>query len=85
LEHLRVEAKEIARLYLANLQSDMTQLIDFVNHSSGSTEGRRRSESFAKMKKALDGINVKPDKGRRKDLRRIERAITSMMKCVSTS
>jgi hypothetical protein len=83
---LRGEAKEISRLYVANLQRDMVQLIDFVSDSNGATaNGRRRIESLAKMKKALDGINVKPDKGRRKDLRRIERAITSMLKCASTS
>jgi hypothetical protein len=73
-------------LYVANLQRDMVQLIDFVNEPSNHTgRGRRQSEALTRMKKALDGVNVKPDKGRRKDLRRIERAISSMMKCISTS
>jgi hypothetical protein len=34
------------------------------------------------MKATLDGINVKPEKGRRKDLRRIEQAVRSMRKLV---
>jgi hypothetical protein len=32
------------------------------------------------MKEKLDGINLKPEKGRRKDLRRIEIAVRSMRK-----
>jgi len=32
------------------------------------------------MRKALDAITVKPEKGRRKDLRRIEQAVRSMRK-----
>jgi hypothetical protein len=32
------------------------------------------------MKETLDAINLKPEKGRRKDLRRIEQAIRSMKK-----
>jgi hypothetical protein len=35
------------------------------------------------MKATLDAINLKPEKGRRKDLRRIEQAIRSMRKLVS--
>jgi hypothetical protein len=34
------------------------------------------------MKETLDAINLKPEKGRRKDLRRIEQAIRSMRKLV---
>jgi hypothetical protein len=30
------------------------------------------------MKETLEGINVKPEKGRRKDLRKIEDAVRSM-------
>jgi hypothetical protein len=32
------------------------------------------------MKERLDGINLKPEKGRRKDLRRIEDVVRSMRK-----
>jgi hypothetical protein len=34
------------------------------------------------MKETLDDINLKPEKGRRKDLRRIEQAVRSMRKLV---
>jgi hypothetical protein len=35
---------------------------------------------FLQMKEELDGMNLKPEKGRRKDLRRIENAVRSMRK-----
>jgi hypothetical protein len=34
------------------------------------------------MKTTLDAISVKPEKGRRKDLRRIEQAVRSMKKLI---
>src|SRR3979409_2198578 len=84
LQHLRTETKEISRLYVANLQRDIVQLIDFLNENQGqagkSKNSRAASLEFAKMKETMDEINVKPEKGRRKDLRRIEQAIRSMRK-----
>src|SRR5207244_2061259 len=77
LQHLRTEAKEISRLYVANLQRDIVQLIDFLNEGQNS---RKANPQLSKMKETLDAINVKPEKGRRKDLRRIEQAVRSMRK-----
>ena len=74
LQHLRTEAKEISRLYAANLQRDIVQLIDFLN------ENPAPKADFLQMKEKLDGINLKPEKGRRKDLRRIEDLVRSLHK-----
>ena len=74
LQHLRTEAKEISRLYVANLQRDIVQLIDFLN------EKPAPKAAFLLMKEKLDGINLKPEKGRRKDLRRIEDVVRSLHK-----
>ena len=38
------------------------------------------AKMFARMKKTLEEISVRPEKGRRKDLRKIEQAIRSMKK-----
>jgi hypothetical protein len=76
LQHLRSEAKEICRIHAANLQRDMVQLIDFISRPSG----RAPHAKYARMKKTLDRIHVRPEKGRRKDLRRVEDAVRSMMK-----
>src|SRR5712691_386959 len=81
LQHLRTETKEISRLYVANLQRDIVQLIDFLNEGQNS---RRGNSQLSKMKETLEGINVKPEKGRRKDLRRIEQAVRSMRKIAFT-
>src|SRR6185295_993643 len=84
LQHLRTEAKEISRLYVANLQRDIVQLIDFLNEPQAQAGGSKNSRAtnlvLAKMKETLDEINLKPEKGRRKDLRRIEQAVRSMRK-----
>jgi len=86
LQHLRTETKEISRLYVANLQRDIVQIIEFLNESN-TTGTARKSRSvnptLAQMKTTLDAINVKPEKGRRKDLRRIEQAVRSMKKLIS--
>jgi hypothetical protein len=76
LQHLRTEAKEISRIHAANLQRDMVQLIDLVSDPSN----RHLRSQYARLKKTIDDIQIRPEKGRRKDLRKIERAIRSMMK-----
>src|SRR5215831_3783169 len=76
LQHLRMETKEISRLYVANLQRDIVQIIEFLNElPTPKTNSRRVDPKFVAMKDQLDAINVKPEKGRRKDLRKIENAI----------
>ena len=82
LEHLRSETTEISRIYVANLQRDLVQLMDFINSIEKVQRNHRRQilAKFASMKEMLDNLKVKPEKGRRKDLRRIEQAIRSMMK-----
>src|SRR6266446_9418896 len=84
LQHLRTEAKEISRLYVANLQRDIVQLIEFLNESQNPAPGSKNSRGanvlLSRMKETLDTINLKPEKGRRKDLRKIEQAIRSMRK-----
>ena len=75
--------KEISRLYAANLQRDIVQLIDFLNenHTTAKNPNSRAANSIlSRMKETLDEITLKPEKGRRKDLRRIEQAVRSMRK-----
>jgi hypothetical protein len=69
-------------LYLANLQRDIVQLIDFLNEGQPPKTKNSRADNLllSRMKDTLDGISLKPEKGRRKDLRRIEQAVRSMRK-----
>ena len=85
LQHLRTETKEISRLYVANLQRDIVQIIEFLNENNTTgtaKKSRTVNPILAQMKTTLDAINVKPEKGRRKDLRRIEQAVRTMKKLV---
>ena len=83
LQHLRTEAREISRLYVANLQRDIVQLIEFLNENQEPvSRSRGINPILLQMKETLDAINLKPEKGRRKDLRRIEQAVRSMRKLV---
>jgi hypothetical protein len=82
LQHLRTESKEIGRLYVANLQRDIVQLIDFLNEKQVPKTRTTRNVDpvLLQMKEKLDGINLKPEKGRRKDLRRIEDTVRALRK-----
>jgi len=82
LQHLRTEAREISRLYVANLQRDIVQIIDFLNDKdSVKTKNSRKVDPvFTQMKEKLDHVSLKPEKGRRKDLRKIENVVRSLHK-----
>src|SRR5262245_5411394 len=86
LQHLRTETREISRLYVANLQRDIVQLIEFLNEkqAQATRDSRRIDPIFLQMKEKLDAVNRKPEKGRRKDLRRIENAVRSLRKIAFT-
>jgi hypothetical protein len=80
LYHLQSEAQQLCETYLANLDSDITTLTDFLD---GSSEVHKSKDAKAKTLEAwdriLDRVKLKPAKGRRKDLRKIDRAIKAMM------
>jgi hypothetical protein len=80
LNHLKAEARESCEACLANIDSDVSTLVEFLD---GSLEVRKprdvKAGTMDAWMKTLDRTRVKPHKGRTKDLRRIERAIRSMM------
>ena len=86
LQHLRTETQEICRLYAANLQRDIVELIEFLNDKKAVKTRRAKKVDpvLLLMKEKLDAINLKPEKGRRKDLRRIEDVVRAMRKIAQT-
>jgi hypothetical protein len=58
------------------------QLIEFLNDKQTPEKKASRSVNsvLLRMKETLDGMNLKPEKGRRKDLRKIEDAVRSLRK-----
>ena len=76
LQRLRTVTKEINRAYLANLERRILDLSDQV--SAGAVDGDRKllkPQVLAQMIGILDDLSVKPEKGKRKGLRKIEEAI----------
>jgi hypothetical protein len=74
LRRLRAMFKEIAERYAANTEGEIAAVIEVV-------EGKSLSVARAgKMLEVLRALSVKPRKGRRKDLARIEGAVASLRK-----
>lgn len=81
LEHLKVEAHEVCEAYLANLDGDIKTLIDFLEGTSEVRTPRDlKAETMKTWFAALERVDLKPRKGRRKDLRRVDDTIKALMK-----
>ena len=73
---LRAMFSEIAEHYVANTEGKIASVIDTI-------EARTlRAEKIDGMLKALRDLTVKPQKGRRKDLFRIEKAVETLLKAL---
>jgi len=74
LRRLRAMFTEIAERYVANAEGEIAAVIDAV-------EGRPlHAPRVEKMLEIVRALSVKPRKGRRKDLARIERATAALRK-----
>jgi phage-related protein len=76
LQNLRSAARETSRVYLSKIEHDILELIDSVA-ASPARKGLT-TRSLQKVLEVLENLSLKPEKGRRKDLRRIEEAIEEM-------
>lgn len=71
---LRAMFSEIAEHYVANTEGKIASVIDAI-------EARKLpAKKVDGMLKAVRGLTVKPQKGRRKDLSRIEKAVETLLK-----
>lgn len=78
LHRLRTTTKDITRVYLAKLESAIVNLSETVGTGDGSKKKRWKTATLQKMNDLLDDLNVKPEKGRRKDLKKIELLLKSL-------
>lgn len=80
LDHLRSEVREICDAHVENVDAEITTLTDFLE---GSTEVRspedRKARTLKKWITVLDEMRIKPRKGRRKDLKRVDEAVRKLM------
>jgi len=79
LQHLRSVTREVAGAYLSNLEHQILEVIDHLNAAGNNGKTfKLKTGSVKSMVKSLDKLTLKPEKGRRKDLKRIERTIESI-------
>lgn len=79
LQHLRSVAREAASAYLSNLEHRILEVIDYLNAAGNNGKSYKLKPGTMKtMMKTVDKLKLKPEKGRRKDLKRIERAVLSI-------
>ena len=83
LRRVRNTTKDITRIYLSKVESEIISLIESVESGGGKKKKRWKSGVLEKVNDALDDLNIKPEKGRRKDLKRIELVLSSISTLLS--
>jgi hypothetical protein len=79
LAHLRSEARQTTRAYLVNLERDIVKVTDFVHDCQNGKSKKGAAKRILLIQEVLDNLEVKPEKGRRKDLKRIEKTVAAML------
>jgi hypothetical protein len=79
LAHLRSEARQTTRAYLANLERDIVKVTNFVHDSQNGKSKNGAAKRILQIQEVLDNLKVKSEKGRRKDLKRIEKTVAAML------
>jgi hypothetical protein len=77
LRRLRALFIEISERYVANVEGKSAALIKSVE------EGKLSAAKIAELLEGIRDLAVKPQKGRRKDLARIERTIATLQKTLA--
>ena len=79
LQSLRLLIKEVGGNYLAGLQSDVARAELAVRAArSDPAPSRRQAAELRAMLKWINGLDVKPEKGRRRDLKEIDRVVSRL-------
>ena len=77
LQGLRSAAKSSARAYLANVEHAILEIIDGVNDGVAKKQTIKPSV-LEQIIEILDATSLKPEKGRRKDLKHIDHALEAI-------
>ena len=80
LRGLRQITRETAQAYLLNIDADLGALIKRLGEQTGKSNKARhlKNSSIKELLKTAKRIDLKPEKGRRKDLRKIEKTVVAM-------
>ncbi len=84
LAELRTASRGISEAYLASLETSIDQVASAIRDRQQATgkKGALKGQAFKQMSSLLDQLSVKPDKGRRKDLKRIEQTVAQLLRLV---
>jgi len=73
LHTLRLVVREVGGNYLASLQSDVARIEQFVKAAD-----HVNHKQMTAMLKAIAALDIKPQKGRRRDLKELDRLISKL-------
>ncbi|MEI6084368.1 MAG: hypothetical protein WCS70_08715 [Verrucomicrobiota bacterium] len=83
LHALRLVAKEIGQNYIAGLQADVARLEATVREArDDQTANRQKLRQMTSMLRWLSDLEVKPEKGRRRDIKVVDKLIAKLSKIV---
>jgi hypothetical protein len=85
LQQLRSSTRKVARTYVANIEREIAG----ISVALGATRPRRRTgksvspEALVRSLDLFDQVRLKPEKGRRKDLKKIEQLVTALQRALA--
>ncbi|MCD6290149.1 MAG: hypothetical protein J7M34_06555 [Anaerolineae bacterium] len=82
LERVRADLRESVAVFRVRLEGQLTQVQDILRSpdpTDGDTDRNARIEALATMLEAVRDLRVKPEKGRRRDFKRFEALIESLI------
>ena len=84
LDHLRTVTKEVSRSLTTNIERDILEVTDLVNElASQGNPPKGSAIDLEEIAEILNRLSLKPEKGRRGDLKKIEKALQLMRKSLS--
>lgn len=79
LHTLRLVTREVGQNYLSGLQADIAKLQQSVQHAQeDDMPDRKQLNQLASMLRWINALDVKPQKGRRRDLKELDRLISKL-------
>lgn len=82
LARLRPLLREVADKYLARLEAELFQIGETVKARDVTDAPGRVRRGLARIREEIDALSVRPEKARRKDLKRIEDFLDSALETV---
>ena len=74
---------EVARNYVARLHREVAELLRFIEKKQAEPDfSRRKLKDFREMLKLIASLQINPERGRRKDLKKIDALIGDLQSIV---